>query len=269
MPKTKSRVLIIALVSVTVALALVWISTHVTAPWNTVLATLATVILTIGLVNLVSDVLLRKSVSDDLISLIQSDRRLIEAGLDGLARIDDVDWVEFLSSDDKVECLVLDHSTFKSVIWPRIMDAAKIHLTQAEIVLINPDAAAAVGEVAHRLDLNEATYSSALAVLRADLEREWKALKSQASISCSLTVRLSDQAPAHAYIETPHRAAILLEPLSRSTGHAESHALLFRTQRRLQTYAAWLTSSVAALRETYSAPVYTDDRADYRSLNGA
>lgn len=264
--RTKSTIAFLALAAVIVGVLLLWWSTEVALPWTAVLATLATVIVTIGVVNLVSDWFLQQSITDDLISLIQTDRRLIESGVDRFDRMEDTDWAELMGLDDRIECFVLDVAQFKSLIWPRMLDAAKSSLKTIELVVADVRDEGTRGEVSQRLAKPAADVSVAVNSLESDLEREWKAMKSSSTTRCTLTIRRSGTLPSYAYLESERMAAILLPPLSSQTGLMESRALVFRTERRGRTYASWFTSSSKALRSSFTSPAYSDSAVETKGL---
>lgn len=256
--RTKLTIAIVALTSVIVGVLLLWWSTVAVLPWTVVLATLATVIVTIGVVNLISDWFLQQSITDDLISLIQTDRRLIEAGVDRFDRMEDTDWTELLALDDRIECFVLDVAQFKSLIWPRMLDAAKSSLKTIDLVVADVGKDRTREEVGQRLAKSDDEVFTAVNSLESDLEREWKAMKSASTTRCTLTIRRSAALPSYAYLESERMAAILLPPLSSQTGLVESRVLVFRTERRGRKYASWFTTSSKALRSSFTSPAYSD-----------
>lgn len=264
--RTKLTIAIVALTSVIVGVSLLWLSTVAVLPWSVVLATLATVIVTIGVVNLISDWFLQRSITDDLISLIQTDRRLIEAGVDRFDRMEDTDWTELLGLDDRVECLVLDVAQFKSLIWPRMLDAAKSSLKTIELVVPDVGKEQTREEMGQRLAKADDEVSAAVVSLENDVEREWKAMKSSTATRCTLTIRRSATLPSYAYLESERMAAILLPPLSSQTGLIESQVLVFRTERRGRKYANWFTTSSKALRSSFTSPVYSDAKLETKGI---
>lgn len=264
--RTKLTIAIVALTSVIVGVLLLWCSTLAALPWSVVLATLATVIVTIGIVNLISDWFLQQSITDDLISLIQTDRRLIEAGVDRFDRMEDTDWTELLALDDQIECLVLDVAQFKSLVWPRMLDAAKSSLKTIDLVVPDVGKDRIRREMCQRLARPDDEVLAAVSNLENDLEREWKAMKSSSATRCTLTIRRSTTLPAYAYLESERMAAILLPPLSSQTGLIESRALVFRTQRRGRKYANWFTTSSKALRSSFTPPIYSDSKLEAEGI---
>lgn len=259
MKRTRTRVTITALGCLVVGIVAIWISTAIAGSGGVVLATFGTIVITIGVVNMISDFFLQKSVSDDLISLIQSDRRLIEAGLDGISRVDDTDWAGIATSDYSLAATVLEPSQFRNIIWPRILDAAKNHLSGIEIVVVDPDTSD-LAHLAKRAGLDSQHYADALRALVRDIEVEWKAMKSQSLSKCTIEIRQTVEPPRYGFVRTDQVVALILEPLSRDTGHNAAHALIFRTKRKGNSYAKWLTDSIAALGKESSAPLYSDRR---------
>lgn len=174
MNRTKIRVAVLAATSLAVGVGLIWWSSTIDPPWSVVVATIGTIIPTIGIVNLVSDVFLQKSISDDLVDLIQADRRLVESGVDEISPIADVDWSQLIRSDKEVKCFILDADQFRVVIWPRLLEAAKDRLQTIELILplLEDPGLAAESGMSEQLDPPNETLATKSAVIGADGSQE-------------------------------------------------------------------------------------------------
>ncbi|WP_313480270.1 hypothetical protein [Microbacterium sp.] len=297
--------IVIALVSLVVGIVLIWISTSLETPASEILAALGTVIPTIGLVNLVSDLVLQKSVSDDLVDLIGLERRLVDSGLDDVRSAADVDWSHLVRADRELTCFVLNPEQFRMLIWPRILEASKDRLEKVEIILPElPDSvpapsvdlsaerverpavsvsagdhsagpphetnhasaqSLAVVALASRVGYDEVRYRGAVRDLAAQIESEWKATRARWPSVCSLTLRRGLEYPRHAFLRTPPRIALVVDPIARTSDHVGGRVFIFRTEGHRTGTESWLTDSLEALQSTYSAPLFSDDRSKSRN----
>lgn len=258
MPRTKLTVALVALCCVVLGLLLLWWSTALGTPLSIILGTLATVIITIGVVNLISDWILQRSITDDLISLIQTDRRLVEAGVDRFEQSEDVDWAELLSIDENAEFFVMDIPQFKTLIWPRVLDAAKSSLKTVNLVVVDVKKESTLISYARRRSQDGENLAAEVMRFESEVERERKAMKASSSTRCTLTLRRSTITPANAYFESQKFSALFIDPLGFETGHTKSHLIIFRTERRGRQFARWAPESAAALRARFTSPAYSD-----------
>ncbi|MCH6230165.1 hypothetical protein MK786_05380 [Microbacterium sp. CFH 31415] len=260
---------------------------------------------TIGIVNLVSDLVLQKSVSDDLVDLIGLERRLVESGLDDVRSAADVDWSYLVRGDRELTCFVLNPEQFRMLIWPRILEASKDRLEKIEIILPElPDSApvapvpdgpderapelepgsvgsdlvsppmeanaasapsVVVATLASRVGYDEVRYRGAVRDLAAQIESEWKATRARWPSDCSLTLRRGAEYPRHAFLRTPPRIALVVDPIAQASDHVGGRVFIFKTDGRHTGTESWLTDSLEALRPTYSAPLFSDDRSKGRN----
>lgn len=245
-----------ALLSLCVGVILLWWATTFDQPWSTVIGALATLVVTLGVGNGYSNLILQRHIARDLMELVNSNRQLVAAGVDGLIRLEDVKWDDLFSSAEKIECAVLNPSQFRHQIWPRILEASRGDLRSIELVFVDTGESRATHETAGRFNMSTEAYARLVDEVRGEIEKQWKAQRTDRR--STLTVRLTTKLPHYAYIETPRANAILLDPMSRETGFDYTHLLQFRTNRHGVRHAEWLTESIAALRSTFSAPVYSD-----------
>ncbi|VXC53965.1 hypothetical protein ARTHRO9AX_80190 [Arthrobacter sp. 9AX] len=253
MKATSGRVLLIVLACIVVGLILMWWSTVLPVPWGALVSTFGAVVITVGLVNGVSDLFLRQTVARDLMSYMASDRRLVESGLDGMQALNNVDWSSFVPFARTIQCYTNDPSSFRTLIWHHILDRSAERPKEVELHFLDPSSST-LETVANQLGQESNTYRSILEEVIQDVEDDWK--KSKRHKKSSLVIRTT-QAPArHAYLRCDQRYALFIDPLDGHRG--QNYALLLRSDRGTYPSIQWLDDSINRFQSNSKAPRYSD-----------
>lgn len=257
MPRTKVRVVIIALAALVIAIVSLWVATGLKSPWNAVLAAIASTVLTIGIVNLVSDLVLQRSVSADLMDFIESDRRLVESGLDGLEPVEDIDWLELLTQGTSVEFLVLDPSLFSSVIWTRVLEAGRRTQMDVQIIVVDQKSTFAL-DVAKRLSLTRVAYLRSVREATDAFESQWKAMRAHSKAHSTLVLSATMGLASMGYARTERTVVLFVPALDSLSGVSPVRGLRIKTSRRGVPIAGWVLESIERVQGDSLAPLYSD-----------
>lgn len=260
MEQTRKHAVLLAFSAVLAGTLLLWRGSSIEGVNGVVVSSLGTIAITIGAVNIISDLFLREALSADLSSMtlrildtVSIDRKLLGSGLVGFAQTRRADWSEITSKSKSVKCLALDPVEFRIRIWPAILENARNGGVHVEIVF--PSSAGGSSDPPELNSGEEAVSNSDLTEVASSIESQWKAHKPHLGDS-SLEIRGIDDPPAHSFVWCDDSATLILEPLSRSTGHTDTHALTFRTKGQPQ--AVWIREELEALDSRRKSPLYSD-----------
>lgn len=257
MIRTRLRVIIGMLICLVLGIAILWTSTSAPTPLNAVLSAVGTVVITVGAVNLVSDFFLKKSISDDLIELVNSDRSLATAGIDRITEFNKFDWDALIGASRRLTIAVVDLDRFRASIWPRVLAAAEHPGKSYQVLLpdrLNIDLAK---DAASRTDSDIVTYQTALEKLESDLQKDWQQAQDKPKLKSKsrLEIRRCAQIIRYQFILADTHAAVILEPLSATTRHIEVQVFRFSLNKGGQPVAAWLADSIEIAARKASAPI--------------
>lgn len=263
MKATSGRVLLLVLACIVVALILMWWSTVLPVPWAALVSTFGAVVITVGLVNGVSDLLLRQTVARDLMSYMASDRRLVESGLDGMQPHNNVDWASFVPFARTVQCYTNDPSSFQNLMWHHILDRSAERPKTIELHFLDPSSSH-LDAIARQLGQDPAIYKKLLEEVMQNVENDWK--KSTRHKKSSLVIRTTEVPARHGYVRCDHRYALFIDSLD--GGRGQNFVLHLRSDRGTYQSTQWLDESIVTFQSRSKAPQFSDRAEEHEPLNG-
>lgn len=141
-----------------------------------VLQTALTTLLSIALIALVFEVLLREAYAKDLLRFLRLRTALVTSGLQDVASAPDVEWAPILSGASKITALIRDPSVWLDPHLPTILNACQKRATTVLVGLPNP-ADPVFATIAASIGRTDAVLGQSIDVTVKSAENQWQSRK--------------------------------------------------------------------------------------------
>lgn len=106
--------------------------------WKTLVLTVATAILSIGGISFVYETYLRRTLTQDVLSLVQLEEKISESGIREVSKRSAVGWHDFFAGAENVRLLPIDPVSWLVDEWLHVTDALLHRAPRIEVFLPNP-----------------------------------------------------------------------------------------------------------------------------------
>ena len=142
---------VIALATVALSLGLIALGVVLSEGfWKTLVLTVATAILSIGGISFVYETYLRRTLTQDVLNLVQLEEKISESGIREVSKRSSIAWHDFFSGAETIRLLPIDPIAWLVDEWLHVTDAALHRDPRIEVYLPNP-AGDAIAAIATRL----------------------------------------------------------------------------------------------------------------------
>jgi hypothetical protein len=167
------RAAILALVLVAVSLGLIgWGVSLGEGFLRTLVLTVATATLSIGGISVLYEAYLRRTLTQDVLELVQLEERLFDAGIKDVTKKNTVDWRRFFENAEVVRIVPADPPAWIRDEWVFLIDARLRAKVAVDIYLPNPDGP--LDALAERLGQSRDELRAELRRILRQVESDWK-----------------------------------------------------------------------------------------------
>jgi hypothetical protein len=167
---------VIAALTIAVSLGLIAFGVTLSEGFaRTLLLTIATAIFAIGGITFVYETYLRRTLTQDVLEIVQLDERLVESGVQAVSKRNSVDWHDFFSKSDRVILLPINPVAWQGDEWVHLTDVPLRRDASVEVYLPNPRGSS-LGVVAARLGIEEGSLRADIQRILLEVERDCKGM---------------------------------------------------------------------------------------------
>jgi hypothetical protein len=238
---------VIALATVAVSLGLIALGVSLQEGFaKTLLITVATAILAIGGISFLYETYLRRTLTQDVLQLVQLEESLADSGVRAISKRSTVDWRQFFSGAERIRLLPIDPVSWRADEWVHVADIALHRDPTIEIYLPNPTGVS-LADVANRLGRGEDSFESEISRILRELEAECKAL--HARFRGRMTIYTYDGTPSYGISVADDRFVVAVPDLFKVPGAAQIIAMQFgRGEDNLMK--SWVSNQLDGLPDT-------------------
>lgn len=256
LPRSAMVSTVLSCVAVLIGLVAVIIFAPLDGGFPSVLSTLGTTLLTIGIVSFTSEHLLRRALTQDLLKKIGLQQRLHNAGLDDVES-----WAQYSSANSFGESrsnviVALRPTSMVERLWPEIERVCATTNSVFDIYFPNPESSS-FSALADRLNVSSDVYKQQVETAFSDLQRKWqRSARSKRVLheKAELNIHLVDDDLGHSVIATDSSFVLIVEPFNPRDGGEDPIVFRFRRRDELAERATWLRDSVADLTRRKHTP---------------
>jgi hypothetical protein len=239
---------IIAAATVALSLGLIALGVSLSGGfWKTLVITVATAILSIGGISFIYETYLRRTLTQDVLSLVQLEEKISESGIKEVSKRSSVAWHDFFSGAETVRLLPIDPVAWLVDEWLHVTDATLHRDPEIEIYLPNP-AGDALATIAARLGRSPDQFGPDVQRVLTQVEGDCKTLHTRHR-SGRYSIFTYDGAPGFGLAVADERFILSVPRLLDVPGAAQIIALRFtRGDDRLMT--DWVREQLDELPST-------------------
>jgi len=193
--------------------------------WRTLVITVATAIFSIGGISFVYETYLRRTLTRDVLDLVQLEERLVDSGIQEVCKRSSVVWKEFFSHVQSLRLLPVDPIAWLGDEWVHVLDAPLRHASTVDVFLPNPDGTA-IGEAASRLGRQPEDFGSEVKRILRRVESDCKNMRERHP-SGRFTILTYDGAPGYGLTVADDKAIISVPGLLSVPAAAQIIAMRF------------------------------------------
>lgn len=225
---TDYKVIVISIVLLVLSVVGLGVSEEFVPFWSRVTSSVSSVVLSIALVSLVYEWLLRKTVTTQLLALVGIEKSLSAAGLQHLTDERELNWSELLTGGARFHILLIDPTVWVGREWRRVLDEARERAVRVTILLPNPDGSV-LEKISERLHFSKEDFTGRLLSSQRTIEETWKqqALSEQTVLGSELKIIYYDNFPCYELIRCNDRRIIILGAAVRGREGQSGMAIVF------------------------------------------
>jgi hypothetical protein len=210
-----------------------------------VLQTGFTTLLSIAVISLVFEVLLRESYAKDLLRFLRLRTALVTSGLQDISPAPDVEWEPILGHASRLTALTRDPSTWFDRQLPAILNACQKRATTVVVGLPSPDDPG-FATIAASIGLSDDVLKQRINVSIDSARIQWQARKVHLHSGSSLRIVAYRSIPMYELVQADDQIVCMF---GHSVGHTVGdYALVMNFVQDGDAYpAAWLIRSLAEL----------------------
>lgn len=218
------RATVIAAATVAISLALIALGVSLEEGfWKTLVITVATAILAIGGITLVYETYLRRTLTQDVLALVQLEESLADSGIQAVSKRSSVDWRTFFANAETVRLLPVDPIAWIVDEWVHAADASLHRDPTIEVYLPNP-AGASLPLIAARLGHAPNPFGAEVQRILTRVETDCKTLHARHRAG-RFTIYTYDGAPSFGLAVVDQRFVLSVPGLLDVPGAAKMIAL--------------------------------------------
>ncbi len=244
--RPETRTVVLSSSAVLVGIVLIIIFAPQSGGVASVLNTLGTTFLTIGLVSFVSEYLLRRALTSDLIRKIDLKQRLHASGVDDVAVLPEHVTIDVFRASRSNVIATIRPTKLLEQLWPEMEKECARNGAHFAVYMPDPDSAV-ITPLAHRLGLSPEVYSQQIRTAFDELKSRWTRSAQQLSKfdpKANLEVYFVSDDPGHSVISTDSKISLVIEPFNTADGADKAMVFSFRRFDELGKRAQWLSDSV-------------------------
>jgi hypothetical protein len=220
---------------------------HLTPHQFGLLQTLLTTVLSIGVISLLFEYLLRRSWAEDLLRFLRLNVAVSKSGIQHVGEEPSVDWAAALGQAVEVRALVRDPSKWLQTNLSHLLLAAQRHSANILIGVPNPDGEH-FEDIAACVGLSADQLRQSIDIATQSLEAQWAAHKPHLNEGSVFRLVPYDQIPLYELVAVDNSTfCFLSRPVSHGIG---DYALVLEFLQDSPQYpATWLRESLRALED--------------------
>jgi hypothetical protein len=244
---------IAAIVTAVSVVGLLLIPNLEAGPLATGLTSVASVLLSLGVITVLYEVFLRGSFTAELLSLVGIARNLHDVGLHEVVKEQDIDWEAVLGGCKRFRVLLLDPAPWVDREWPRVLQSGRDHSILVDVILPSPTGPSLV-TLASQLGFDVDDFRQRADTALNVVEEGWK---NAGLVSRSrLNLHLFEAVPGYGLVLADDKAVVLLSSTAARQPAESMVALRFQADARVFP-VAWFHSQLDRMQQT--APWFSNE----------
>lgn len=244
--------LVVAFIVTAIAVLGYWLGGTVEdTRYQTLIYSISSALLSIGVVGLAYELFLRRSVSEELLRLVGVERSVVQHSLKEIARAGELDWPEILEPASSIWILVSDPGPWIRQHWQHLVRGGTDRPIELELIVPDPSGSWIEG-IASSRGLSAAELTTSIRQALRIVEENWKSAsdRGELHVGSSVSVRLVDKYPTSTIVWAGSTLVVIS---FRSTYHPTADSgLALVYAGRTPTYP--MSAYIAELKELAAAP---------------
>jgi len=185
---------------------------NISADWiRDSISAIASAVLTVGLVSLLYEVLLRRSIGREILKLVGVQRSLAANQIASAGYESQIDWPEILAGASRFEILLIDPRSWVEANWAYLMEAARSHPVDVIVMLPNPDSEN-FSAICQMMRQDQGHLRSSIDSSTDWIEQSWRNAANESSLKSGSKIKVTqfDDIPVHAGVKADRQLVILI-----------------------------------------------------------
>lgn len=221
--------------------------------WGTVIASLGSALITVGLLSVLYDAYLKDVLLREIYGALKIEQNVHSIDLKEVVRKDRVDLSSLLSGADEIQVLPLDPGSWSHQEWHRIVEHASQGVITVKVYLPNHDSPH-VDVLAQRLGVAAEELSNQIARMPTELALSWDQKKAS-SLGSTLEINLYGAVPAVGMLATQRGMMIEIPP---ALGYAATDRTALAVMLGSDGWSSLVTDFISEQFEEDRIPSYSE-----------